>query len=189
MKVSEAMTTRVRSCKAEDSLESVMRILWDEDIGALPVVNDEGQPIAVITDRDVAVAAYTQGRPLSQIQVRTAMSRQLHTVHVSDKIGAAERSLRLHQVRRLPVVDESTRLVGVVSLADIARLESRATEPRPTDAGATLAAISRPRRGSEPAISEETRALAAPRSVREPARATSNARSAGYGGSSSHARR
>jgi CBS domain-containing protein len=128
MKVSELMTRRVRACNPHHSLDVVMRILWEEDLGALPVVNDEGQPIAMITDRDVSVAAYTQGKPIWQIQVQSAMSRQLHTAHVSDDLGSAERAMRLYQVRRLPVVDESTRLVGVLSVVDIARSRARSTQ-------------------------------------------------------------
>lgn len=191
MKVSEAMTRRVRSCRAHDSLDVVMRILWEDDLGALPVVNDEGQPIAVITDRDVAVAAYTQGRPLTQIQVQSAMSQELHTIHVSDKVSNAERSMRMHQVRRLPVVDESTRLVGVIALADIAQLESRGGEQLSTDAGAALASIARPRRQSMPTLDESAHGRNEPRNAppREPARAPANTRPSTYGGGGAQARR
>ncbi|HEX6240528.1 MAG TPA: CBS domain-containing protein, partial [Polyangiales bacterium] len=166
-------------------------ILWEDDLGALPVVNDEGQPIAIITDRDVAVAAYTQGRPLSQIQVQIAMSQELHTAHVSDKLSTAERSMRMHQVRRLPVVDESTRLVGVISLADIAQLESRAGEQLSTDAGAALAAVSRPRRTSIAAPEEvPVRTETRPLGQREQARVSStNLRASAYAPSSQQARR
>ena len=190
MKVSEAMSRRVRSCRSSDSLDSVMRILWEEDLGALPVVNDQGQPIAVITDRDVAVAAYTQGRPLSQIQVSVAMSQELHTAHVSDKLSNAERTMRAHQLRRLPVVDESTRLVGMVTLADLARLEARGGEQLATDAGATLAVVSRTRRASEPLITEDLRgrgeARGQPSSHRDVSRpSATNLRAPGAGSAAS----
>jgi CBS-domain-containing membrane protein len=106
----------------------------------------------MITDRDVAVAAYTQGKPLSQIQVQTAMSQALHTTHVSDTLLAAEQLMRAEQLHRLPVVDESTRLVGILSLNDIARLRSQSAPTRNADAShdlaATVAAISQRRRPS-----------------------------------------
>lgn len=150
MKVSDIMTRRVRSVGPHHSLEAVMRIMWESDVGVVPVVNDDGQPIAMVTDRDVAVAAYTQGKPLGQIQVQVAMSRQLHTAHVSDTLGSAERTMRGQQVRRLPVVDESTRLVGIVSLADLARAHvssplARVAEHLLTDVASTLAIITRRR--------------------------------------------
>lgn len=148
MKVAEAMSRPPLSCGANTLLDVVMRTMWERDLGALPVVNEQGQPIAMITDRDVAVAAYTQGRALRDIQVLTAMSRQVYTAHVSDGLSAAERTMRVHQVRRLPVVDESTRLVGVVTLSDIARLRvqpraAEAQEHQLREVAVTLAAIVR----------------------------------------------
>jgi CBS-domain-containing membrane protein len=97
-----------------------MRELWDHDIGALPVVDEAGLPIAMITDRDVAVAAYTQGQPPHQIRVHSAMSKAAFTTRIGDSLADAERLMRNHQVRRLPVVDESSRLVGVLSWSDVA---------------------------------------------------------------------
>jgi CBS domain-containing protein len=197
MKVSELMTRRVRSCTPHHSLDVVMRILWEEDLGALPVVNDEGQPLAMITDRDVSVAAYTQGKPLWQITVDSAMSRQLYTAHVSDQLSSAERTMRSHQVRRLPVVDESTRLVGVLSLADIARARaaarpgSSAEEPL-AELALTLSSVTRrpgPQEPKEPVASPSSRRE---RSARDapPSRSSSGLRHDPSAGSSSqHARR
>jgi CBS domain-containing protein len=160
MKVADVMTRRLRTCEPRHSVDAVMRILWEHDLGALPVVNDLGQPIAMITDRDIAVAAYTQGKPLHQIPVSSTMSKQLVTVHVSDSLTKAERVMREHQLRRLPVVDESTRLVGMLALSDIALKQAStsisANGPR-TDVAQTLAAIARPRTGAidaEPAAEE-----------------------------------
>lgn len=146
MRVGDVMTRRVRSCRPTQSVESVMQTLWENDLGALPVVNDNGEPVAMITDRDIAVAAYTQGRPLSQITVASAMSRSVHTAHVNDSLEAAERKMRSAQLRRLPVVDESTRLIGVVTLGDVALLESTSPQAARSNVGQTLAAIARPRR-------------------------------------------
>jgi CBS domain-containing protein len=161
MKVGEAMTGKVRTCERGHTLDMVMRKMWEHDLGALPVVNEAGQPIAMITDRDIAVAAYTQGRPLSQIQVQSAMSQELTTTHVSDTLSAAEKLLRAHQLHRLPVVDESTRLVGILSLNDIARMRSRAAQARAGeqashDLAATLTAIAQRRRApSAPDIAQD----------------------------------
>jgi CBS domain-containing protein len=152
MKVGDVMTRPGRTCQPAQSAESVMRTLWEQDLGAVPVVNERGEPVAMITDRDIAVAAYTQGKPLSQIAVSSAMSKVVHTAHISDSVLTAERTMRLHQVRRLPVVDESARLVGVLSLSDLATAKSA------TDVVQTLAAITkrRPSAGSEPQRPQST---------------------------------
>jgi CBS domain-containing protein len=153
MKVGDVMTRPARTCQPEQSAESVMRTLWEQDLGAVPVVNERGEPIAMITDRDIAVAAYTQGKPLSQIVVSSAMSKVVHTAHISAPVQAAERTMRLHQVRRLPVVDESARLVGVLSLGDLAKAKSspESAAASATDVAQTLAAITKRR---APTVSE-----------------------------------
>ena len=74
----------------------------------------------MITDRDVCMAAYTQGRELSWILVASAMSRAVHACAPSDSIAVAEELMRMHQVRRLPVV-LGGRLVGMLTLNDVAR--------------------------------------------------------------------
>jgi CBS domain-containing protein len=157
MKVADVMTRRVRACQAADTLEAVARIMWEQDLGALPVTDDAGQPIAMITDRDLAVAAYTQGKALREIPARTAMSRELYTVHVSDNLEEAEWIMRRHQLHRLPVVDESARLVGMLTLNDIARMradsagEEEGALEQLAGVGKTLATVARPRRAASDA--------------------------------------
>jgi CBS domain-containing protein len=74
-----------------------------------------------VTDRDICMAAYFQGMPLSGIQVSTAMSRQLIVCSSDDDLSAAERIMREKKVRRLPVLNKQGRLVGLLSISDIAR--------------------------------------------------------------------
>jgi CBS domain-containing protein len=161
MKVGDVMTRRVRSCRPTHSAETVMHTLWEQDLGALPVVNEIGEPIAMITDRDIAVAAYTQGKALHDIPVHSAMSKDVRTAHISDSLLAAERTMRIHQLHRLPVIDESNRLVGVLSLKDlvVSRTASGLGTPgEETSILQTLAAIARPRssRDEKPADSQST---------------------------------
>jgi CBS domain-containing protein len=200
MKVADVMTRRVRSCQPASTLEAVARIMWEQDLGALPVTDDTGRPIAMITDRDLAVAAYTQGKALRDVAARTAMSRELHTVHVSDNLEEAERIMRRQQIRRLAVVDESARLVGMLTLNDIARSRTRAFEgpdaiTQLAEVGKTLATISRPRSpaASEPASSRAPAAeelsrdrTASPGALRG---ASSNARRADHSDQSGVVRR
>lgn len=139
MRVEEVMTSSVRTCRSTDTLHAVVQLLWDHDLGSLPVVDGLGRPLAMITDRDIAMAAYTQGKPLHQLLVDWAMSKTVVTTHVNDKLSAAERTMRVHQIRRLPVVDDTSKLVGILSLNDIAR--ARLLAARPTEQRALLTTV------------------------------------------------
>jgi predicted transcriptional regulator len=75
----------------------------------------------MLTDRDICMAAHFQGVPLSGIQISTVMSRQLFVCSSDDDLSAAERIMREKKVRRLPVLNKEGRLVGLLSLSDIAR--------------------------------------------------------------------
>jgi CBS domain-containing protein len=119
--VGALMTRGVVSVHADDNLALCAQIMWEHRCGAVPVVDHAGRPIAMVTDRDVAMATYLQDRPLSEIVVSSAMSRALHSVYVGQSIWSAEGIMRRHTVRRLPVVDDHRRLIGVVSIDDIAR--------------------------------------------------------------------
>ncbi|HVH45867.1 MAG TPA: CBS domain-containing protein [Labilithrix sp.] len=119
-RVRDVMIKDVATCVATDLLERCAQLMWERACGSLPVIDDDGRPIAMITDRDVCMAAYTQGKPLSGMNVASAMSRRIFTARHDDDIAAAERIMRLHGLRRLPVVDAQGRLVGLISISDIA---------------------------------------------------------------------
>jgi CBS domain-containing protein len=114
------MTEDVFTCTPEASLAEATRIMWERDCGVVPVLDADGRVAGVVTDRDACMAAYTKGRPLAQIPVATVMSTGVHTCRPDDDLGHAEKIMRLKQVRRLPVVDDGDRLVGLLSLNDIA---------------------------------------------------------------------
>jgi CBS domain-containing protein len=128
MKVEQLMTKDPRTCTAEDALSEAARIMWEYDCGCVPVVTGEGSRriVAVVTDRDVCMAAYTQGRPLWEIPVRAAMSSEAWTCHPDDALKDAVRTMRHRQVRRLPVVDAQGHLLGLLSLTDVALAASDA---------------------------------------------------------------
>jgi CBS domain-containing protein len=121
MKVQELMTRDVASCSAADNLSAAARSMWERDCGVVPVLDDERRVVGMVTDRDLAMAAYTQSRPLHEILVSTAMSREVHVCRGEDSIDTAQESMRRERVRRLPVIDSERRLVGILSLNDIAR--------------------------------------------------------------------
>jgi CBS domain-containing protein len=120
--VGSIMTRNVVSCSGNDTLHRAAQIMWDRDCGAIPVVDAEGRAVGLVTDRDLCMAAYTRGRPLSAISVSSLLSGKLHTCAASTSLDEAVSRMRTQRVRRLVVVDpRDQRLVGMLSLADLAR--------------------------------------------------------------------
>lgn len=120
MNVDQIMSRRVYTCSSADSLNTAAGMMWEHDCGAVPVVSETGELVGIITDRDICMAAYTQGTALQAIPVATAMAHEVYSCKASDTIEVAEQLMRTHQIRRLPVVDGGKRLVGFVSLNDLA---------------------------------------------------------------------
>ena len=125
MKIRDLMTKQVASVRAADSTAVAARLMWDCDCGAVPVVDDESRVIAMITDRDICMASLMRDRAPSAIPVSEVMSRDLQCCQPDDNVSAAEQMMRSHQVRRVPIVDRERRLLGMLSLADIARATDR----------------------------------------------------------------
>jgi CBS domain-containing protein len=114
------MTPTPHTCGATDSLTRAAQIMWDGDCGAVPVIDADGKLCGMLTDRDVCIAAYTKGSPLSAIAVSAAMSKHPHSCKADDTLPRAIALMAEAQVRRLPVIDGAGHLVGILSLADIA---------------------------------------------------------------------
>jgi CBS domain-containing protein len=152
MKVSELMTMDVRTCWINESLDRAAGLMWESDCGSLPVLDQNGRVVGMITDRDVCMAAYTQGELLGRIPVSRAMSADLYSCKPEEDLGKVENRMRSHQVRRLPVVDDEGRLRGMLSLADIAQEASKEARGKAArqvsfaEVGETLAAVTAPRR-------------------------------------------
>jgi CBS domain-containing protein len=125
MNVEKIMNRKVKACHPHDSLNDAARIMWDEPCGAVPVVDEQSRPIGFLTDRDVCMAAYTQGKPLAALQVEGAMARNVVSCSADDDLRSAAQVMRKHRVRRLPVVDRNGALLGLLSLDDLAREAAR----------------------------------------------------------------
>jgi CBS-domain-containing membrane protein len=119
MKVADIMSRDVQHCRTSDNLERAAQLMWELDLGALPVVDDHGHPVAMVTDRDVCMAAYTQGRPLHDIPIVSAASHGIHCVGPDDPVERAENIMKVHRIRRVPVLDAGGNLVGMVGIADM----------------------------------------------------------------------
>ena len=150
MKASELMNTDVKSCSVSDTLQRAAQLMWENDCGAVPVIDGDGRVVGMITDRDICMSAYTQGLPLWQIPVPSAMATRVHGVREDEAIDAAERLMRRVQVRRVPVLDREARLKGILSLNDLARHAHRSAGRKGNSLSAdsiahTLAAICQPR--------------------------------------------
>jgi CBS domain-containing protein len=145
--VGQVMTRDVASCAPEATLAEAARIMWDRDCGFVPVTDVAGGRLrGVVTDRDACMASLTQGRALCDLPVRSAMSTKVVSVGEGEPLVRAHALMREHQIRRLPVVDGGARLVGVLSLNDVARRASQPEAvPERRDVAATLAEICRPR--------------------------------------------
>jgi CBS domain-containing protein len=120
VKVSELMTRDVKSCALEETLNAAARIMWDHDCGCVPVLDASRQLAGIVTDRDLSMAAYTQGLPLGAIPVERAMSGRVITCAPGDSVAMAHRLMRSHEVHRLPVVDSAGAVIGILSLSDLA---------------------------------------------------------------------
>lgn len=121
MHVHELMTHAPGVCTTTDHLTRAAQIMWERDCGAVPVIDGEGRLTGIVTDRDVCMAAYTQGRALHEIPVGEVMSKVLYTVGPDATLEDALEALQRHEVRRLPVTDSRGQLLGILSLADFAR--------------------------------------------------------------------
>jgi CBS domain-containing protein len=120
MKIEKLMTRDVRTCRPEDSLAEPARIMWENDCGCVPVVDAQMCVVGMITDRDICMGAYTQGRPLAEIPLPSVMSTTVHCCRSGNDIEDAVELLKAKQLHRVPVVNDSGQLVGLLSLNDIA---------------------------------------------------------------------
>lgn len=122
MNVEKIMTADAKYCTETDSLSRAAQIMWENDCGFVPVIAANGPPklMGVLTDRDICMGAYTQGKPLFEIPVTSAMAHRVVCCKPSDDLKQAEALMKQNHVRRLPVVDEDGVLVGIVSINDLA---------------------------------------------------------------------
>lgn len=114
------MTSPAHSCSTDASLVTAAEIMWNYKIGALPVLDSEGHPVGMITDRDICMAAARKDRFAGTITVLETMSPNPFTIKPDDALSKALDTMSARQVRRLPVVDATGHLVGIVSINDAA---------------------------------------------------------------------
>jgi CBS domain-containing protein len=127
MKISEIMSNNPRSVSPDTPISEAARIMKEEDVGLVPVVErvggaeTRGRLIGVVTDRDITIRHVAEGRS-SDAPVSDVMSGGVMTCSPDDSVDTAMELMGREQVRRIPIVDERGSLVGVLAQADLARM-------------------------------------------------------------------
>ena len=126
MKIQDVMTRQVATAHPDHTLSEAARLMRQRDCGFLPITNGAtGGLDGVITDRDICMAALGHDLPLTRIRIGEAMTHAVRACGEHADVSVAHALMREHHVRRLPVTNAEGRLVGVVSLDDLARLSRR----------------------------------------------------------------
>ena len=123
MKAKEIMTKRPKCVTPDTPLREAARLMKEQDVGVLPVVDRDGSDrlVGIVTDRDIAIRHVAEGHDSSSCPVREAMTSNVRTAREDDDIDDVMDLMGREQVRRIPVVDERGGLVGIVAQADIVR--------------------------------------------------------------------
>jgi CBS domain-containing protein len=123
MKVREVMTRQPICCHSRDSAVAVAQILRDEDIGSVPIISeaDSQRVEGIITDRDIVCRIISEGLDPSTTTIEMFITRDPVTCRPEQSLESCEKLMQTHRIRRIPVVDNQGRCVGIVSQADLAR--------------------------------------------------------------------
>jgi CBS domain-containing protein len=130
-KVKEIMTSDPVCCTPQDSVTDVARLMKREDVGSVPVMKDRksGKLSGIVTDRDLVLKVLAESRDPNSIEVEAVMTRTPVTCREDDDLENCLDAMEKHQIRRMPIVDASGRIVGIVAQADVA---TRGGEPKKT---------------------------------------------------------
>ena len=116
----ELMTREVISLRPGDRVDAAARRMRDENVGFAPVCGDDGRPLGAVTDRDIALRVCADDRRAGRTHVEEIMTRELLTCRAGDDVDRAEELMAARRKTRILVLDDEGRVVGVVSLSDVA---------------------------------------------------------------------
>lgn len=150
-KIAEVMTDRPRAIAPETSIREAARLMEEEDVGSLPVVEEGARLVGIVTDRDIAIRAVARGLEPDGTTVMDIASKDVYGLTPDDDLDDALEMMARAQVRRLPIVVRDNELVGMVAQADVARTSKE------KKAGEVLEAISQPPRGPRVAGADASR--------------------------------
>ena len=136
MNVEQVMTTRVSWITPATTIPEIARCMRAENIGSLPVAEND-RLVGVVTDRDIVLRAVTEGGDIDGVNARQVMSSQVLYCFADEAVADVLKNMGDNQVRRLPVLSRDKRLVGIVSLGDLSRAAT-------AQSGSALKEISKP---------------------------------------------
>lgn len=139
MNVEELMTKSPACCLIDDFASEAAQVFWEKDCGCVPLVNDQGELCGIVTDRDLCMAAHFSDKKLSEIRLGDIYQGRVHTCLASQDVTEAALLMQNAQVRRIVVIDSDSKVVGILSLNDIASARIPAE-----DVASTLGAICAP---------------------------------------------
>ena len=145
LRVHHIMTRRVASVHPHTPVERAARLMGECDCGALPVVGDNGILVGIVTDRDIAMRIVARGGDARTSIVADCMTPRVFACYANESLVECRRQMARHQVRRVPIVDDRGRLVGIVSQGDLARHAAQRPVPEEKRAVAdVVSAVSEP---------------------------------------------
>ena len=130
-KCNEVMTKNPVCCLPDDIAAKVAQLMKSENIGSVPVIENEQTKklVGIVTDRDFALRIVAEGLDAKSTKVEAVMTRKVVTCHVDDDLQKALDAMSEHQLRRIPVVDKEHKIVGIIAQADVA---TRVDQPEKT---------------------------------------------------------
>ena len=129
-KCSDVMTQDPVCCLPTDTVSKAAQLMKSEDVGSIPVIEDEQtmKLIGIVTDRDLALQVVAPERDASSTQVEDVMTYEVITCRATDDVQKAVDAMAQHQLRRMPVIDGDHRIIGIISQADVATRVERSEE-------------------------------------------------------------
>lgn len=117
-KVHDIMHEGVEAHAPDAPLSTIANTMKARDIGAVPIL-DNGKLVGMVTDRDITIRALADGRDIAKLTAKDVMTKDIACCHENDSTVAASRTMQERRIRRLPVLDKSEKLVGMLSLGDL----------------------------------------------------------------------
>lgn len=125
MNVRDAMSSDLKCCTSGATLEEVARVMWDNDVGAVPIVSEDNRPLGIITDRDIAMCAMHNHKPLWELQASEVIQQQRPCCCDQDEsIQSCLEKMEQNEIRRMLVTREDGTLCGIISMGDIVAFTS-----------------------------------------------------------------
>ncbi|MGM1048972.1 MAG: CBS domain-containing protein [Bacillota bacterium] len=120
MQIIEVMTRQVQTCQTSDPVEKAAKIMEQGNVGAVPIVDQAGRLTGIMTDRDIVLRGVAKNKDLKMTTCQELMTGEVKCCEPHTEIHEAANMLAQHQIRRLPVVDNQGRLVGICAIGDLA---------------------------------------------------------------------